>query len=252
MRPTRRVESGAFPPPTNSRVTPPWLRGGGHLLSLNGYDGGGGGGAHIVVVAILTSPSIPRLPAPPSRGSQRFASLYPRELSPPSPSPPRSADLAAESRTLDISNATSQRGDIRLFRKVVKCTARLRGEGWRCWRRRRPDRDIGYGIAEFHCRIPPAWRAEIRGLLRSRIPVAYSALNACLPDSRTVQISDVSLARRLILTTVQLFLRSPPCSIFRKERKRPLDGGGSDSLGMRSREKYSILHDEFTEEATER
>lgn len=40
MRPTRRVESGAFPPPTNGRATPPWSRGGGHLLSLNGYDGG--------------------------------------------------------------------------------------------------------------------------------------------------------------------------------------------------------------------
>lgn len=67
------------------------------------------------------------------------------------------------------------------------------GSGARC--RRRPDRDIGYGIVEFHCRIPPAWRARFRGLLRFRIPVAYSALNACLPDPRTsvVQISDVSL-----------------------------------------------------------
>lgn len=163
----------------------------------------------------------PRVPASPSRGSRRFASLYPQELSPPFPAPPRSADLAAESRTLDISNATSQRGDIRLFRKVVKCTARLRRAAVLA-----PgaavDRDIGYGIAEFHCRIPPAWQARFRGLLRSRIPVAYSALNACLPDSGTVQISDVSLARRLILTTVQLSPRAfLPCSIFRKERKRP-------------------------------
>lgn len=40
VRPTHRVESRAFPPPTNGRATPPWSRGGGHLLSLNGYDGG--------------------------------------------------------------------------------------------------------------------------------------------------------------------------------------------------------------------
>lgn len=32
------------------------------------------------------------------------------------------------------------------------------GSGARC--RRGPDRDIGYGIVEFHRRIPPAWRAR--------------------------------------------------------------------------------------------
>lgn len=119
----------------------------------------------------------------PSCGApQRFASLYPRELPPLAP---RSlADLASpESRTLDISNATSQRGDIRLFRKVVKCTARLR-DGGRFWRpalgRLCAISAIGY-IVEFHYRIPSSVQPTIKGPLRSRIPVAYSALNARPP-----------------------------------------------------------------------
>lgn len=221
MRPTRRVESGAFPPPTNGRVTPPWSRGGGiHLLSLNGYDGGR---AHIVVAILACPPPPSAFFIPVTRVSALRVSLSSGTFSPRSP-PPRHPVLPISPPNPALSTYRMLRHSGEIYGYFAKWLNalpdyRVEGGGSGARRRRRPDRDIGYGIVEFHRRIPPAWRARFVVSLRSRIPVAYSALNACLPDSRAVQISDVSLERRLILTTVQLSLRFPPRSMFEKKQK---------------------------------
>lgn len=156
MRPPWRVESGAFPPPTNGNEQPHPGREGGNLLPLSGGTTGMKGvrayrsrryTRHSATLRPASLAPVERLGA-----SRLFIlgnfhlPLAPRPISLPPP----------ETRTLDISNATSQRGDIRLFRKVVKCTARLR-DGGRFWRpAHRADcaiSAIGY-VVEFHYRIP--------------------------------------------------------------------------------------------------
>jgi hypothetical protein len=102
--PPRRVESGAFSSPTN-RATPPWSPAQrGHLLNpLNGYDGGGARISQSSLYSVVFHPAS----ATAFRVSLSSGTYLPGALRHPAT---LLADFAAESRTLDISNATSQRG----------------------------------------------------------------------------------------------------------------------------------------------
>jgi len=136
----------------------------------------------------ILSSSTPRAP-------RRFASLYPQELTSPAPfaTPQRSWPISPPNPALSTYRMLRHSGgDIRLFRKVVKCTARLR-EGKREGERRMtaplaPHCDIGRRIVEFHRgRIPSARDGRyggIRGTKAPRIPSVCVLDAKCTPFDR--------------------------------------------------------------------